>query len=194
MGPGLNPRYQMLAADLNLVDRHRPIVKTVLLPTEAATQALAEHLAAQADIQNAYIELHGNLGAGKTTLVRHLLRALGVQGRIKSPTYAVVEPYELTDRQPVLKVWHFDFYRFNDPREWEDAGFRDIFANAGLKLAEWPQQAAGVLPVADLVLRLSVIDEDARSLELCAQTPTGAKLLADLPPLDTATSTVSAEA
>ncbi|MFM2035951.1 MAG: hypothetical protein RL459_1216 [Pseudomonadota bacterium] len=184
----------MLAADLNLVDRHRPIVKTVLLPTEAATQALAEHLAAKADIHHAYIELHGNLGAGKTTLVRHLLRALGVQGRIKSPTYAVVEPYDLSERQPPLKVWHFDFYRFNDPREWEDAGFRDIFASAGLKLAEWPQQAAGVLPVADLVLRLSVIDENARNLELCAQTPTGARLLDGVTPLDADISTVSAEA
>ena len=95
-------------------------------------------LAAHPAIANAFIELHGELGAGKTTLVRHLLRALGVQGRIKSPTYAVVEPYEL----PTLStIWHFDFYRFNDPREWEDAGFRDIFAGPGLKLAEWPEKA-----------------------------------------------------
>jgi tRNA threonylcarbamoyladenosine biosynthesis protein TsaE len=60
--------------------------------------------------------------------VRHLLRALGVPGRIKSPTYAVVEPYELPGLAP-LSIRHFDFYRFNDPREWEDAGFRDIFAS-----------------------------------------------------------------
>mgnify|MGYP000031688602 CR=1 FL=1 len=171
----------MLAVDLNLVDRHRPIVKTVVLPSEAATQALAEHLAGQLDLQNAFIELHGPLGAGKTTLVRHLLRSLGVQGRIKSPTYAVVEPYELPERQPPLMVWHFDFYRFSDPREWEDAGFRDIFASTGLKLAEWPAQAAGVLPVADLVLTLSLVDEDARLLELCAQTPAGARLIQHLP-------------
>jgi hypothetical protein len=87
-------------------------------------------------LRNAFIELHGDLGAGKTTLVRHLLRALGVQGRVKSPTYAVVEPHEV----PGLAIWHFDFYRFTDPREWEDAGFRDVFASPGLKLAEWPRK------------------------------------------------------
>lgn len=171
----------MLAVDLNLVDRHRPIVKTVVLPSEAATQALAEHLAGQPDLQNAFVELHGPLGAGKTTLVRHLLRSLGVQGRIKSPTYAVVEPYELPERHPPLMVWHFDFYRFSDPREWEDAGFRDIFASTGLKLAEWPAKATGVLPVADLVLQLTPVDEDVRLLELSAQSPAGARLIQTLP-------------
>ena len=93
----------------------------------------------------------------------------------------MVEPYELPERHPPLMVWHFDFYRFSDPREWEDAGFRDIFASAGLKLAEWPVQAAGVLPVADLVLQLSLVDEDVRLLELCAQTPAGARLIQTLP-------------
>jgi tRNA threonylcarbamoyladenosine biosynthesis protein TsaE len=113
------------------------------------------------------------LGAGKTTLVRHVLRALGVVGRVKSPTYAVVEPYELPD----LNVWHFDFYRFSDPREWEDAGFRDIFASPGLKLAEWPEKAVGFLPVADLVVSLEALDDDLRQVTLTAQTPTGVALL-----------------
>jgi tRNA threonylcarbamoyladenosine biosynthesis protein TsaE len=113
------------------------------------------------------------LGAGKTTLVRHILRALGVAGRVKSPTYAVVEPYELPD----LNVWHFDFYRFSDPREWEDAGFRDIFASPGLKLAEWPEKAVGFLPVADLVVSLEALDDDLRQVTLTAQTPTGIALL-----------------
>jgi len=117
--------------------------------------------------------LRGELGAGKTTLVRHLLQALGVQGRIKSPTYAVVEPYEL----PGLAVWHFDFYRFSDPREWEDAGFRDIFASPGLKLAEWPDKAAPCLPLADLIIALSVVDENVRHVSLTAQTDTGRALL-----------------
>lgn len=105
--------------------------------------------------------------------MRHLLRALGVSGRIKSPTYAVVEPYEL----PHLAIWHFDFYRFSDPREWEDAGFRDIFASPGLKLAEWPQHAAGYLPRADLVIRLEAQDDDARNVTLSALTAHGATLL-----------------
>ena len=105
---------------------------------EEDTAAFAQHLAAQPLLANAFVTLHGDLGAGKTTLVRHLLRALGVQGRIKSPTYAVVEPHEAPGLSPhATTVWHFDFYRFDDPREWEDAGFRDIFANPGLKVAEF---------------------------------------------------------
>lgn len=153
---------------------HLPIVKSALWHDEDATQAFALALATQPALRHAYIELRGDLGAGKTTLVRHLLHALGVRGHVKSPTYAVVEPYEL----PNLKVWHFDFYRFNDPHEWVDAGFRDIFASPGLKLAEWPEKAAGGLPLADLVLALNVADDAVRRVTLTAQTPTGALLLA----------------
>lgn len=171
-GPGPDP-----GDELSAVEGHRVIVETRLLRDEAATQALAAALAAQPALRNAYLELHGNLGAGKTTFVRHLLRALGVQGRVKSPTYAVVEPYEL----PGLAIWHFDFYRFEDPREWEDAGLRDIFASAGLKLAEWPEKAAGLLPPADLVLTLQVQPDESRRLTLQAQTPVGAALLRALP-------------
>ena len=153
------------------------IVKTPPLvlhwPDESATQAFAQHLAAQAGLRNAFVSLHGHLGAGKTTLVRHLLRALGVQGRVKSPTYAVVEPYSL----PGLDIWHFDFYRFNDPREWEDAGFRDIFASPGLKLAEWPDKATGVLPPPDLEIRLAVNPDQSRTVALQAQSALGIALL-----------------
>lgn len=152
---------------------HLPIVKTALWRDESATEGFAAALAAKPALRDAYIELRGDLGAGKTTLVRHLLHALGVRGRIKSPTYAVVEPYEL----PGLSVWHFDFYRFSDAREWVDAGFRDIFASPGLKLAEWPDKAAGCLPQADLVINLNVNDDDARQVTLSAQTPTGATLM-----------------
>ena len=120
------------------------------------------------------LEFHGEMGAGKTTFVRHLLRALGVQGNIKSPTYAVVEPYSVGAGE----VWHFDFYRFSDPREWEDAGFRDIFASAGLKLCEWPQNAAGVMPTPDLELALEVDDDAQRLVTLNALTPRGQELLA----------------
>jgi len=153
------------------------IVKTPPLllhwPDENATQAFAQHLAGQALLRNAFVSLQGNLGAGKTTLVRHLLRALGVQGRVKSPTYAVVEPYSL----PGLDIWHFDFYRFSDPREWEDAGFRDIFASPGLKLAEWPDQAFGVLPLPDLEIRLDVNPDQSRKALLTAPSATGLALL-----------------
>jgi len=152
---------------------HLPIVKTAVWPDEAATQGFAMMLASRPALRNAFIELRGDLGAGKTTLVRHLLRALGVQGRIKSPTYAVVESYEL----PGLAVWHFDFYRLQDPQEWEDAGFRDIFASPGLKLAEWPDKAAGHLPLADLVVQLAMLDDTARQVTLTAQTPNGLALI-----------------
>lgn len=146
--------------------------------TEADTAAFARQLAAAPGLREAFIALHGELGAGKTTFVRHLLRALGVSGRVKSPTYAVVEPHETPDG---LAVSHFDFYRFNDPREWEDAGFRDLFAAPGLKLAEWPDQAAGLLPVADWVLRIDAQDDGARTVCVQAQTPLGAQMLQDMP-------------
>ncbi|MDD5333973.1 MAG: tRNA (adenosine(37)-N6)-threonylcarbamoyltransferase complex ATPase subunit type 1 TsaE [Rhodoferax sp.] len=153
---------------------HRPIVKSLAWPDETATQRFATALAAQPALRRAFVELHGDLGAGKTTLVRHLLRALSVPGRIKSPTYAVVEPYQLAD----LNIWHFDFYRFQDPREWEDAGFRDIFASPGLKLAEWPEKAAGFIPGADLVIHLEVLQDESRQVTLTAQTDIGLALLA----------------
>ena len=142
--------------------------------SEDDTRAFAQRLAEQPGLGRAFIALHGDLGAGKTTLVRHLLRALGVQGRIKSPTYAVVEPHETAG----FPAWHFDFYRFDDPREWEDAGFRDIFMGPGLKLAEWPDKAAGVLPPPDLVVRIDTMDDDTRRVSLAALTPLGGELLA----------------
>jgi tRNA threonylcarbamoyladenosine biosynthesis protein TsaE len=154
-----------------------PIVKSLVWRDEAATQLSAAALAAHPAVHNAFIELHGDLGAGKTTFVRHLLRALGVQGRIKSPTFAVVEPYELMGQTPPLNIWHFDFYRFSDPREWEDAGFRDIFASPGLKLAEWPEKVAGQIPRADLVMHIDAQTDESRIVTLTAQTPTGAGLI-----------------
>jgi tRNA threonylcarbamoyladenosine biosynthesis protein TsaE len=156
---------------------HPAILETRSLtwPDEAACAAFARRLADAHALREAFIELHGPLGAGKTTFVRHLLRALGAQGRIKSPTYAVLEPYQLGE----LEVSHFDFYRFGDPREWEDAGFRDIFGRPGLKLAEWPEKAAGMLPMADLQLWIEPVDNDAdaRSVTLTAHSATGRALL-----------------
>ncbi|MBK6651213.1 MAG: tRNA (adenosine(37)-N6)-threonylcarbamoyltransferase complex ATPase subunit type 1 TsaE [Betaproteobacteria bacterium] len=147
---------------------------------EGETRAFAKKLAAHPGVSDAYIELQGDLGAGKTSFVRHLLRSLGVEGRIKSPTYAVVEPYVLPSgsKRQLLNIWHFDFYRFNDPREWEEAGFRELFASPGLKLAEWADKARGMLPQADLVIHLAVLDNDVRQAEAIAQTPKGRELLA----------------
>ena len=176
-GPLPDAGHQERNVALTAVEHHASIVGSGPSPLHWAgeddTRAFAQGLAGRPGIADAFIALHGDLGAGKTTLVRHLLRALGAQGRIKSPTYAVVEPYEL----PALAAWHFDFYRFDDPREWEDAGFRDIFAGPGLKLAEWPEKAAAVLPVADLDIHIAVAADEGRQVTLRANTARGRELL-----------------
>jgi len=146
---------------------------------EAACADAAASLGRHPALRDATIELHGPLGAGKTTFVRHLLRALGVAGRIKSPSYAVVEPYELSgaDGKPRGMAWHFDFYRFGDEHEWEDAGLRDVFAGGGLKLVEWAQNAGETLPVPDLKMELEPMDDDRRAVTISAYTPRGLELL-----------------
>lgn len=160
---------------------HRLIVKTIAWQDEAATLAFARTLAGQPAIGDAMIELSGDLGAGKTTFVRHLLGSLGVTGRVKSPTYAVIEPYTLppsTAHEAGLTISHFDFFRFNDPREWEEAGFRDIFASPGLKLVEWPEKAGAYLPRPDLQIAIEVAPDQTRAVTLSAYTSKGAKLIA----------------
>ena len=158
-----------------ILPTHAPILESrfIAWPDEAACAAFAARLARHDELRDAYLELHGPLGAGKTTFVRHLLRALGVTGQIKSPTYALVEPYSL----PGLAISHFDFYRFEDAREWEDAGLREVFADRGLKLVEWPENAAALLPLADLRLVITPRDEHLRQVELLAFTARGAALL-----------------
>jgi tRNA threonylcarbamoyladenosine biosynthesis protein TsaE len=152
-----------------------PILETRLVswPDEADCAASACALAEQPGVRAACIELRGNLGAGKNTFARHLLGALGATGRIKSPTYAIMEPYTL----PGFEAWHFDFYRFNDPQEFEDAGFREVFSSPGLKLVEWPDKAAGLLPRADLIVAISFTADDQRKVNFTAQTTLGLSLL-----------------
>ena len=159
-----------------MMSLHAPILetRTVGWPDEAACAAWAGALGTKPGLRDAHIDLHGPLGAGKTTFVRHLLRALGVQGRIKSPTYTVMEAYELPNGGVAS---HFDFYRFTDPREWADAGLREVFAAPGLKLAEWPEHAAAVLPLADLRLYIESNADDSRSVRLEAGTMAGFALL-----------------
>ena len=163
-----------------------PETRTQLWPNEATCAASAAALAAAlatpiSGLHDACIELHGPLGAGKTTFVRHLLHALGVQGRVKSPTYAVLEEYELpapgNEPDPLLHIWHFDFYRFDDPQEWEDAGFREVFGGPGLKLVEWPEKAEGLLPQPDLRIEIEPGLDEQRVVRLHAFTALGAELL-----------------
>ncbi len=150
-------------------------------PDEAACADAAAGLAVRlAGVGSAIIELHGPLGAGKTTFTRHLLRALGVAGTVKSPTYTLMEPYEADATHGGLAIAHFDFYRFDDPNEWADAGFRDVFAAPGLKLVEWPEKAEGLLPAADLVVTLTPVpgEAHARRVRFEARSAVGAALIA----------------
>lgn len=174
--PYLNLIYKLLPFLTMTALFHPLIVKTIAWPLEASTAAFAQALAARPGLADALIELRGDLGAGKTTFVRHLLGALGVQGRIKSPTYAVVEPYRIDAIG--LDIWHFDFYRFNDPDEWEEAGFRDVFASRGLKLVEWLEKAGPHVPQPDVVLAIDVASDESRAVTLSAFTPTGSALIA----------------
>ena len=155
----------------------KPIVKTLHWPDEPACAVFAEDLALCPALAQALVCLHGDLGAGKTTLTRYLLQALGVTDRIKSPTYPVVEPYEVAVGASLLSIWHFDFYRFNDPREWEDAGFRDIFASPGLKICEWPDKAHGILPASDLDIFIDVNADASRNVRLVGNSLLGRDLL-----------------
>jgi tRNA threonylcarbamoyladenosine biosynthesis protein TsaE len=129
------------------------------LRDEAATAALGaalaealRALAPQIAAQGLTVGLSGDLGAGKTALVRALLRQCGVTGSVKSPTYALLEPYELSS----LNLYHFDFYRFKVPEEFLDRGFGEIFGPAAVCLVEWPERAGDYLPQRDLQITLQV--------------------------------------
>ena len=119
--------------------------------------------------------LQGNLGMGKTTLIRGVIRHFGHTGAVKSPTYTLVEPYEFAD----LQVNHFDLYRLGHPEELEFLGIRDYFGDHAVNLIEWPDRGAGVLPVADLVVSITGGGEE-RQLSFAAQTPTGEAVVAQL--------------
>lgn len=145
-----------------------------LLANTAATEALGAALAPSLAGRPAVIWLEGDLGAGKTTLVRGLLRALGHTGNVKSPTYTLVEPYAL----PSASLYHLDLYRLADPEELEFLGVRELAGGATV-LVEWPVRGAGFLPPPDLVLTLAVQGE-GRSARLEARSARGNALLADL--------------
>ena len=148
------------------------------LPDEAATLRLGEACAAGA-ANGRVLHLRGDLGAGKTTLVRGLLRRLGYQGRVKSPTYALVEPY--TDLR--LNLYHFDFYRFKDRSEWLSSGFREHFNPESFCVVEWPERAGDLIALPDLEIELHYVSEarmETRRASLHAHSPAGESWLAAL--------------
>jgi len=133
--------------------------KIIHIPDEKAMMKFGGELVEKFP-KGGLVFLNGDLGAGKTTLVRGLLRHLGYQGTVKSPTYTLVEPYEIEGRN----IYHFDLYRLADPEELEYMGGRDYWTGDALCLIEWPEKAQGYLPDADLIINIEYLDE-ARTIE-----------------------------
>jgi len=171
-----------------------PDVLTMTLADEAATVSLAQQLAhllcghdGSKTPPGGRIHLRGDLGTGKTSLARALLRAAGVKGRIKSPSYALLESYNVSN----LYFYHFDFYRFSDAQEWQDAGFRELFDENAVILIEWPEQAGTRLPPPDLDILLEYAGTGRRAsigaysdkgrLWLTQLTPPGPPTLGPIP-------------
>lgn len=138
------------------------------LADEAAMIRCGEQLA-RAVTTGGVVFLHGDLGMGKTTFSRGVLRGCGHQGSVKSPTYTLVEPYDT----PRGGVYHFDLYRLSDPEELEYLGVRDYFSDDALCLIEWPEKGKGLLPTADLEIRITLSDS-GRSMRLVSNTQKGA--------------------
>ncbi len=146
---------------MKMIDMHY----TQNLADEAATLALGQK-AAQTLQAPLVIYLQGDLGAGKTTFTRGLLRGLGFAGSVKSPTYAIVESYELS----CVTINHFDLYRFASPEEWHDAGLDDLFAEDAIHLIEWPLLGGDYVPQADIVMTFTVQGEGRLcTIEACSQ-------------------------
>jgi tRNA threonylcarbamoyladenosine biosynthesis protein TsaE len=142
---------------------------TVHLVDASATQACGARLA-PALRGGMIVTLRGELGTGKTTLVRGLLRARGITGAVKSPTYTLVEHYSISS----LYFYHFDFYRFTNPNEWDYAGMSDYFRDDAVCIVEWPERVADRLPAPDLALSLSyATDDGGRDVVAIAHTPDG---------------------
>jgi len=155
---------------------------------EADTASLAKQLAASFEQfltmqpgSHLNISLEGDLGAGKTTFARYLIQAMGHEGKVKSPTYTLCEPYPLQLKDQAITVHHFDLYRMRDPLEWQEAGFAEHFDVPGICLIEWPEKAEGTLPGFDIQIQLSAgADENERAIKINAITESGKMVLQEI--------------
>ncbi len=147
----------------------------VHLPDEAATRRLGGQLGALL-APGMSVHLSGDLGSGKTTLARGVLRGRGFEGKVKSPTYTLVEPY-MDSR---LTLYHFDLFRFRDSGEWREAGLAECFSERSICLVEWPEKAAGLLPAPDLRILLATPPAGGRAATLEADTESGRTCLTEL--------------
>lgn len=139
------------------------------------TQQLAVGIAS-AIVPNFVLSLNGTLGAGKTTLVREILYALGVTGSVKSPTFTLVEPYSL----PICDIYHFDLYRFSDPEEWFDLGFDEYFNGKFIAFIEWAEKATGLIPQIDWQIDIEFDEANERILTISSLTVLGEECLTRL--------------
>lgn len=146
-----------------------PTTLSLHLPDHQATERVGAALAS-ALAGGMVVTLRGDLAAGKTTLVRGVVRALGETGPVRSPTYALVEYYPFSS----LYLYHFDFYRFADPNEWETAGFAECFRSDSVCLVEWPERVAELLPPADVEMLLTHVREPSHGRELVVRATTAA--------------------
>lgn len=144
---------------------------TLHLLDEPATLALGERISRVLG-NGLVVYLHGDLGVGKTTLVRGILHGMGHVGKVKSPTYTLVEPYVISG----INLYHFDLYRFVDEEEWEASGFRDYFNKQTVCFVEWPEKAGQLIPLADLDIQLTP-QENGRKVVMTANTAAGKHVL-----------------
>ena len=163
--------------------------------TAALVQSLAQKLSASINSQvsqnpataHLHISLHGDLGSGKTTAVRYLLKELGYTGKVKSPTYSLCEPHVLQINQHLIQLYHFDFYRIQSPSEWIEAGLQEHFTShePTICIVEWPEKAGNTLPLMDLSIEIKANLSDhhngnGRQVGFHANSFTGQELLKNL--------------
>ena len=155
---------------------------------EADTASLAKQLAASFEqfltkqpASHLNVSLEGDLGAGKTTFARYMIQAMGHEGKVKSPTYTLCEPYPLQLKDQAITVHHFDLYRMRDPLEWQEAGFAELFDVPGICIIEWPEKAEGTLPGFDIQIQLAAgANENERAIKINAISPSGKLVLQEI--------------